>query len=423
MMKKIWHILPDLLRRLILAWLASVLLVYFLLPNQQRKLEEMESLRAMSISHVVIMMLGIFVILCILSWKKINVVRAERCGILLLFVLLSVLSLKASFTVPFLCAVILVCIILGIYVRYGQNLLPHMIMENSEVFQEAERIKRVKNSKFTILVLSMIALLFFLFVSLWTVCRVLSYSSPSYDFGIFSQMFYYMRTTGLPNTTIERDGLLSHFNVHVSPIYYLMLPFYCFYPEPVTLQILQAAVLTSSVVPVWKLACSHGCTQAAGVMLVWLLLLYPAYSGGAGYDLHENAFLTPLLLWLFYAIDSRKGWAVGIFAVLTLMVKEDAAVYTAVIGLWLLLRSLFDTEDCRKWNIKTGCLLLVVSLVWFAFVTGYLDRYGDGVMTNRYSNLIYDGSGSLLTVVKAVFLSPMKVLYECADVEKIGFIL
>ena len=74
---------------------------------------------------------------------------------------------------------------------------------------------------------------------------------PTFDFGIFSQMFHQMRTTGLPVTTVERDGPLSHFAVHVSPIYYLLLPFYCIYPKPVTLQVLQAAVLASAVIPLW----------------------------------------------------------------------------------------------------------------------------------------------------------------------------
>lgn len=63
-----------------------------------------------------------------------------------------------------------------------------------------------------------------------TVFRVLSYAAPTYDFGIFSQMFHSMRTTGLPVTTCERDRVLSHFAVHVSPIYYLFLPFYALFP-------------------------------------------------------------------------------------------------------------------------------------------------------------------------------------------------
>ena len=43
-------------------------------------------------------------------------------------------------------------------------------------------------------------------------------------------------------------------------------------------------------------------------------------------------------------------------------------------------------------------------------------------MTYRYKNFLYDGSSSLFTVVKAVFLQPMKALYECVDPEKLSFL-
>lgn len=46
-------------------------------------------------------------------------------------------------------------------------------------------------------------------------------------------------------TTCERDRVLSHFAVHVSPIYYLFLPFYALFPLPVTLEVLQALLLAS----------------------------------------------------------------------------------------------------------------------------------------------------------------------------------
>ena len=35
---------------------------------------------------------------------------------------------------------------------------------------------------------------------------------------------------------------------------------------------------------------------------------------------------------------------------------------------------------------------------------------------------MYDGSSSLLTVIKSVILSPMKAVYECVDTEKLYFI-
>ena len=151
-----------------------------------------------------------------------------------------------------------------------------------------------------------------------------------------------------------------------------------------------------------------------------MLLLYPAYAGGASYDIHENAFLTPLILWLFYGIDRKNGAVTAAAALLTLMVKEDAAVYVAVIAVYLLLRSAL-TRD-RQWGLTAGGLMLGAALIWFAVVTGYLSTSGDGVMTYRYNNFIFDGSGSLFAVIKAVLLCPAKAIFECVDAEKLAFI-
>ena len=261
---------------------------------------------------------------------------------------------------------------------------------------------------------------FFVFVSVWTVCRVLSFCVPTYDFTIFAQMFHNMKETGLPMTTVERDGPLSHFAVHVSPIYYLLLPFYCLAPFSVTLQVLQAAVLASAFIPLWKLGRQHGLAPRARFLLCLALALYPAYSGGTGYDIHENAFLTPLILWLFWGLDRRSTPVTTIAAILTCMVKEDAAVYVAVIGLWQIANGVLFQTKSR--NFTTGLCLLAGSVVYFLAVTGYLSRSGDGVMTYRYQNFMFDGSASLFTVIRAVLLCPMKALYECVDAEKLPFI-
>ena len=240
------------------------------------------------------------------------------------------------------------------------------------------------------------------------------------DGGIFSQMFYNMKASGLPLTTVERDGLLSHFAVHVSPIYYLLLPFYWLYPAPATLQVLQAAVLASAVIPLWLLGKHHNLKPGVRFLLCLLLLLYPSYAGGTSYDIHENAFLTPLLLWLFYGIDRRNGIVAAVAAVLTLMVKEDAAVYVAVVALFLLLRSVLRQDE--KWGLIAGAALLTLSVGWFLATTTYLATSGDGVMTYRYNNFMYDKSDSLMTVIKAVLLCPMKAVFECVDKEKLTFI-
>ena len=153
-----------------------------------------------------------------------------------------------------------------------------------------------------------------------------------------------------------------------------------------------------------------------------ILLLFPAFSGGTSYDINENCFLTPLILWLFYAIDRKNYVVTAIAAVLTLCVKEDSAVYVAIIAVYLILKTLLHRKKGFRKDLLVGLLLLFASLQWFSAVTGYLAESGDGVMTYRYDNFIYDDSGSLVTVIKAVIMNPMKAVYECMDAEKLPFI-
>ena len=112
------------------------------------------------------------------------------------------------------------------------------------------------------------------------------------------------------------------------------------------------------------------------MLVCTVLFLYPAYSGGTSYDIHENCFLTPLILWLFYGIDRKNTVITAIAAILTLMVKEDAAVYVAVAALWLIVKTILRFKKLDTKNLITGIVLLAVSLAWFLVVTGYLAKSG-----------------------------------------------
>lgn len=391
------------IRRLILAWLVAAAAEYLLLPGELRSLSSLDGISRMSAGRM------LAIAACVLALSALlGKYLPERWlifgagGVLLCSALLS------SFTWPFLAAVTLV---MGVLFFYG------LCGWNGKGFARGARFQEKK--AYTWLAVAA-ALVFFGIVSAWTVARVFSFSVPTFDFGIFSQMFHSMKTTGLPITTVERDGPLSHFAVHVSPVYYLMLPFYCIAPQPATLQVLQAAVLASAVIPLWKLGKHHGIKPLPRLLLCCVLLVYPAYAGGASYDIHENCFLTPLLLWLFYGIDRKNIPVTAVACLLTLTVKEDAAVYVAVVGLYLMLRALLSGD--KKWGLAVGASLVAVAVAWFLAVTGYLAAQGDGVMTYRYKNFMYDGSDSLVTVIKAVLLCPAKAVFECVDSEKLEFI-
>ena len=396
----------DILRFLICSWLIAATAEYLFLPKELRILDGLTGLAAMSLGRYFLIFAGAALIqLAFHLWRPKN--RVERWLPAGLFALLATVTLSANLSVPLLAACALVFAGTVVYGLYGWD------------FSPAPASIKEKSSPVYPTIAGFLAGGFFLFVSIWGVCRVLSFCAPTYDFGIFAQMFHHMKEHGLPLTTVERDGLLSHFNVHVSPIYYLLLPLYWLFPMPEAIQVFQAGIMASAVIPLWLLCKRHGLSGKLRLLVCAVFLLQPAYAGGAGYDIHENAFLTPLLLWLFYGIDRKKGWMVVLFAVLTLMVKEDAAVYVAILSVFMLLNAGLRKD---KWAAIWGGGLLGVSLVWFFGVTWYLANVGDGVMTYRYGNFMYDGSKSLLTVIKAVLLSPMKAVFECVDREKLTYI-
>ena len=253
-----------------------------------------------------------------------------------------------------------------------------------------------------------------------TVCKVRTHSYATFDFGIFAQMFENMRKTGLPLTTVERNRPLSHFAVHFSPVYYLWLPFYMLFPHPETLQILQVLTVFSAAFPLWRLARRRGLSETVSAGLLLLLALYPAFTTGCLYSVHENKFLLPLLLWLFDAVERHSIPGIAVSAVLVLSVKEDAFVYLFFLGLFLLLRA---ARQRRLREAVCGASLIAGGLAWFFAASAFLKAGGEGVMTWRYANFDYLGTGSLFTVIRSVFLNPLQVISEAFKAAKIPFVL
>ena len=378
------------------------------MPGGLENIAGLDGVGQMSTMRVALVTCGIVILLEVLShvW---NLVRLERWTLAGAFGVLTVFLILAGARVALIGLCVGILAVLVVYGRFGWNASP----ESAPTVTPAG-----KGTKGAVTAGTM---LFFLLVCGWSLGRLYTFTVWSYDFGIFAQMFHSMKTSGLPMTTLERDGLLSHFAVHVSPVYYLMLPFYMLVPHPATLQVLQAAVLASAAIPMWKLGGARGLKGWQRVLLCALLLSYPAYAAGASKDLHENCFLMPLLLWVFYGIERKNTPLTAIAAFLTLTVKEDAAVYVAVVGLYLAVLSVLRNPKEKKWELLMGIGLLVASLGWFLGVTGYLATSGDGVMTNRYANLMPEGSGSLLSVVITVLTCPAKALWECVQGEKLTF--
>lgn len=268
-------------------------------------------------------------------------------------------------------------------------------------------------------IISALGIVSALVIAVTTCMRYLTFTSPNFDFGLFVNMFHNMTETGLPLISSERDVLLSHFAVHLSPIYYLLLPVYFLFPSAMTLQISQAVLVASGLIPAILLARHYKLSNGTQIVVALIYSTFPVISMGCFYDFHENCFLLPLLMWVFYFFEKEKYLWMYVAAFLTLMVKEDAAIYVIFFALYVILS--------RK-KLLHGLILAVFSAAYFVIALGILqglatywaDFYANdtprpsiaGPMINRFDNLIYDKEKGLLGAILTALKNPGYLLTQ-----------
>ncbi len=255
-------------------------------------------------------------------------------------------------------------------------------------------------------------LIFTILVSVASIARYNAYMAHNFDFGIFAQMFENMRTTGLADTTVERNVLMSHFGVHFSPFYYVLLPFYALCPRPETLLVIQALFIAIGVIPV-VLICKHfKLSEVITAICGLIYLLYPTLANGCLYDFHENKFLTVLIMWAMYFIVKHNWIGTVVFCVLVLTVKEDAAIYVMSIALYLLIT--------RKQYLLGGGIL-AIAVIYFSIATSVVATLGNGVMTGRLANYMASGESGFSAVAKTCFANFGYFISQIFTADKIMF--
>ena len=160
--------------------------------------------------------------------------------------------------------------------------------------------------------------------------------SPSWDLGIFDQAVRGYAHGGLPIVDIKGPGF-DLLGDHFSPLLAALAPVYAVFPDARTLLVLQALLISVSVVPV---------TSAA-----WRLLgAWPGVALGAAYafswgfqstvaaQFHEIALAVPLVAFSLSALVQQRYRRAALWAVPLVLVKEDLGLTVALIGLVIFLR-------------------------------------------------------------------------------------
>jgi uncharacterized membrane protein len=198
-----------------------------------------------------------------------------------------------------------------------------------------------------------------------------SFNSTALDMAMMDQLVWNTAQGRLLQGTLASVGEGSFLASHFSPALALLAPLYWFVPYPETLIAVQAAAIALSAL----------CLYAMGLRLTrhrWLalslsvsLLLNPSLHKGALFDFHQDVLgMLFLLFGLMCVAHERWAWAVAGW-LLSLMCKEEVAIYWAAIGFFL-----FVVDQQRRWAfaaaaaLNVAWLLMVVYVVIPAFAPG-----------------------------------------------------
>ena len=253
------------------------------------------------------------------------------------------------------------------------------------------------------------------YFSYYTSLRYQNFQNATFDFGIFAQMFENMATTGAPVTTVERSYEMSHFGVHFSPVFYLLLPGYMIFRSPLYLIWSQAFCVALGIFAVYLICKKLGLSGKVTLAFEFIYAFYPCLFNGCFYDFHENKLLTTIILFLFYFIISDKTIITLCMSLLLLSVKEDAAIYLIVIALYVLISR-------KKYII--GSLMLSLAVIYFIIAQKVVASMGEeGVMMWRLSDYFVNDEEGFFSVFKSILFDVGYLIKMMFTAEKFPFII
>ena len=249
----------------------------------------------------------------------------------------------------------------------------------------------------------LLSVFLFSLISVVGILRYLTFRSADFDLGLFSQIFESMRKTGHQLSTIERDQLMSHFGVHVSPLFYLILPIYALFPTPITLQVVQALFVAISLWPLYLLCRHYRLPDKLTSTVLILYTLYPALSSSCFNDFHENCALPFFLFFLIWAFEKERTLYIILFTILTFSIKEDAVILVGCLAFYHILE--------KRHQLK-AVILLSASILYFGITLIILNHYGNG-MLGYMTNFTMNEKNGLAQVLTAIVLNPGYSLLQC----------
>lgn len=172
--------------------------------------------------------------------------------------------------------------------------------------------------------------------TLWSWRQWSRFESPSWDLGIFTQIFRAYAELRAPVVPIKGPGFMI-LGDHWHPLLAVLTPAYWIHPSGMTLLVVQALLVGVSAVVVTACALRH-LGRLNGIALGLAYGLSWGLQSAVASQFHEVALALPFLAASLAALVRRDHRAAALWALPLLGVKEDLGLTVAMIGVVIAIR-------------------------------------------------------------------------------------
>lgn len=239
-------------------------------------------------------------------------------------------------------------------------------------------------------------------VSAW---RFDSFHANAYDLGYVDQPLWATTRVGFLHSSLSRGS--TYLGEHFAPVLGLVSAVYLIWDSIYLLFAFQTAVIASGSYLVYRLSRTKGIERGFSAFLALCYLIYIPIRSVNGFDFREDNLFIPVFLGALLAIETRRWIALWVLTALAWTVKENAPLFTAMIGGWLLLRR----HEARRIQ---GAALIMASIAVFAIVNMKITPHFAGASDTKAVHRLGQFGRSNAEILSYIATHPFSFIWAIA---------
>lgn len=354
------------------------------------------------------------VVLAILTHRRLALYLNLGSALLLACVLapfapvLSVPGIEAERPLFFFALVGVMAVVAGLAAHEAFRQLP-----SAEVTTAAQR---QRHDRIGLVLIILLAGGYAVYMCLLTVGRHNLFQTHSFDLGIHDQAMWNILHSGYMRSTQYGVAAINYIGDHFSPLFFLLAPIYALYQNARTLLLIQSVALAAAALPIYLLARYKTESILLAMALGASYLLSPAVHGVNTFDFHQIALVTVLLATALFALETEHDILFLVALGLSLTVKEEVALTSAAIGLYIII---------AKRRYRLGAAVMAISLIYFALVIKVvMPALGGTPQINRFGGMMTPEAGGMSGIFRTLVTNPFYVFnFVLLDPAKLTYLL